>query len=64
MATHEAIGLLESFKGEDDLPANRAKGLELCTRVGALEEVIRSGKSCKAREKELKVMIEDGSRRS
>ena len=45
---NEAIGLLESFKEGPDLPGNRAKGLEFCTRVGALEELIRSGKPCKA----------------
>ena len=59
---NDALGLVESFKagGHDDLPGNRARGLEFCNRVGALEELIISGKASQAWAAELSVMIPEG----
>jgi hypothetical protein len=63
---NDAVGLVESLKtgGHDDLRANRAKGLEFCSRVGALEELIISGKASEAWAAELCVMIPDGIQKS
>jgi hypothetical protein len=63
---NEASRMLDSIDSieSDDLPASRAKGLELCIRVGALEELITSGKPHEAWGPELDKMVAEESRRT
>ena len=59
----DSIDSIDSIES-DDLPASRAKGLELCIRVGALEELITTGKPHEAWGTELDKMVEEESRRT